>query len=84
MFSLAKSDGLSYIVSDGMQQGREQMPFQDHDANEREAKVVHEKRDATRPWMVLKPRGYLHRLLNHYETEAKAKRACNRWNKQNA
>jgi len=58
--------------------------FQDHDAIEREAKVVHDKRDASRPWIVLKPRGYLNRVLNYYTTEEAAKRACRRWNRNNA
>lgn len=60
------------------------MPFRDHDADEHEAKVVCDKRDAARPWIVLKPRSYLNRVLNYYPTEEAAKRACRRWNRINA
>ncbi len=59
------------------------MPFTDS-TDELEAKVVHDKRDVLKPWIVLKPRRFLFRVLNYYATEEAAKRACRRWNNKNA
>lgn len=58
------------------------MSLKDTFRDEREA-YVSKSNDASRPFKVIKPKGYLHRVLNYYTTEKAAKRAARRWNNLN-
>lgn len=38
--------------------------------------------DATRPFVALKPEGFLNRVIGHYSTMKAAKAAAKRWNEK--
>jgi len=40
--------------------------------------------DTARPWVAMKPKGYINRIIGHYKTAKGAQAAADAWNKDNA